>query len=725
MVKRSRMGSNSGAPAPQAPAAPRTPDVAYDLGIGGAAPKTEGRPRWEIAALILLVTLAIFSGALRADFIIFDDPQYVKSNAHVTPGLTLEGIGWFLHTPHGANWHPLTSVSHMADVQWFGLAPGGHHAVNVLLHGLGAALLFFALERMTRMPWRSAAAVLLWAVHPLRVESVAWISERKDVLSGAFFMLVLLAYGRWSRDPSARRMAWVALWFGLGLLAKSMLVTVPGVLLLLDSWPLGASTAGPGEPRVAASRSLGVRLREKWALVAMAVALALVTFLVQRSSGAVQDLDRLPLDVRAANAVVSTARYIGMTLWPVDLAPIYPLHRPIAPWSVVAAGALLLALTAFVLSQWRRRTYLAIGWLWYLGMLVPVIGLVQVGSQSHADRYTYLPTIGLIVAGVWAVADWAADSKARRTAAAVLLLGALGCLGAATVKQVGRWKDSRTLFAWTLSVTRDNAIAQRCQGEAMMEAGDPQAAEAFLQEAVRLDPGYAEAHEKLGVVFGQLGRLNDASAAFKRALELREDVETRHNLGHSLARLGRLDEAVMEFEKALRLDPDHVLTHSHLGAALLVRGDTDRAKTHLARSLALNPENLGARRQYAAALLALGQFAEGIGEYKKLLVGNPSDLDVLNSLAWLLATHPDAAYRDGAEAVRLAERARGLLQRPVATLEATAAAAYAEVGRFADAVSSGEQAVSLARAAGAAEEARKFAEQLAGYRAGKPYHIGN
>jgi len=710
------------------PEPPPPGETAAGGGQGQGAAAARAIPESAIRALILVVlaaaTCAAFAGVLRADWILFDDPEYVTTQSRVAGGLRLDNALWFLFHPHSANWHPLTSWSHMLDAQLFGLQPAGHHATSLFLHVLNAVLLALVLFRLTGAWWRSLAVAALFALHPLRVESVAWVSERKDVLSGLFFLLTLGAYGWWVERPGKSRYAVLMLALALGLMAKPMLVTLPFVLLLLDVWPLGR-LAGTGRSKAARARARPLRglISEKWPLFALAAGSALVTFAVQRRIGAVVSVELAPPAHRIANAVLSYWRYVGQTIWPEGLAVFYP-YRPDANWAGAIVGALGLALvTAACGFLMRRRPYLAVGWLWYVGVLVPVIGLIQVGGQSHADRYTYLPVIGLLIALVWSVGDLVARSRPGRIAAAAALVLVLAILSVATARQTALWKDTRTLFSSDLAITGSNPVAHQCLGCALLEDGKVEPAIAELNKALRLSPNYRDAHASLGRALDMAGRTEEAIPHFRTALALTDKAEVRHNLGTALDKLGRTDEAIREYEAALTLEPDRYHTLVLLANDLAARGRFAEAETHLRSALELNPVELEPHRLMAVILTVDGRAEEAIREYQEILRRKPDDLDALNNVAWMRATHAEASHRNGAEAVRLAERARAKSPTPEAVLYSTLAAAYAEAGRFPEAVSAGERAVELARAAHAAQDIERFAEQLRSYRAGKPFHF--
>ncbi len=668
-----------------------------------------------------LATAFTFSGVLHNGWVFLDDPHYVYENPHVNRGLTAEGLRWSLHGPHGGNWHPLTSLSHLLDVEFFGLEPRGHHAVSLALHVANALLVLIVLARLSGEWWRSAFVAALFALHPLRVESVAWVSERKDVLCAFFILLALGAHRLRQERPTRARGAAVLALSALALLSKPMAVTLPFVIVLLEVSPIAGRPARDG-----ASDPLGVAIRRAiarwWPLFVLSAASAVVTFLVQRSSGAVMSVEHVPLGHRVPNALLSYWRYIGQTLWPSGLTVFYPYPRAPRPALALIAGIGLALVTWAALRQ-RRRPHLPAGWLWFAGMLVPVIGLVQVGGQAHADRYTYLPTIGLLIVIVWGAAELAERLPAGRPVLVGAAFAVLAALSVATARQVGLWKDTRTLFTHALAVTRDNSVAHLNMGDVLLREGNVEAAIPHFREAVRLAPRLAEPYNKLGAALGARGQNEEAIDLFRRALELGETAELRHNLGFALGRLARTEEAIPEYMAALRLDPDHVLSLVHLGEAFRAEGKISESEGLLRRAVETAPADPEARRSLAVTLILSGDVEEAIEHYAAILRAEPADLDALVNIAWIRATHVEEAARDAAVAVEMAERARAAAPEPVAVIEATAAAAYAEAGRFADAVAAGERAVALARGAGEQDAAARYVEQLEEYRRGRPFHF--
>jgi hypothetical protein len=487
---------------------------------GDAPPRRAPRrppERFVLALLLSVATLAVFARVIGFEFVNYDDPLYVSANLHVQEGLTLEGVRWAFTTFNAANWHPLTWISLMLDASIGGPDPRLFNLTNLILHLANTLLLFFFLERITGRPRRSAVAAALFAIHPLHVESVAWVAERKDVLSTLFLLLTLLAYAGWVKRPGPVRRFAVVLLFALGLLAKPMLVTLPVLLLLLDAWPLRRK-----EPW----RRL---VLEKAPLGAMSIATGVVTFVAQRHSGTMGSLAGYPLGVRIANAIVATATYLGQAIWPTRLAVFYPHPGASLAASMVAGSAVVLAaLTFWTIRVRRSRPYLLFGWAWYLVTLAPVVGIVQVGWQARADRYTYLPLIGIFLGVVWALADRFADRPALLSslAGAVLVM-----LGIGAFVQAGWWRDSETLFRHALAVTDDNAVAHNNLGTALLRRRLLSEAEGHFAEAVHINPLYAEAHSNLGVALGRQGKIGEAILEFERALELQPDYpDARRNL---------------------------------------------------------------------------------------------------------------------------------------------------------------------------------------------------
>jgi len=637
-----------------------------------------------IALLLAAATLAAYAPVLGHDFISYDDPDYVTANPQVQGGLGAGGVLWAFSTWRTGNWHPLTWLSHMLDVSLFGMSPAGHHATSLALHAANTLLLFFFLLRATGSRPRSALTAGLFALHPLHVESVAWISERKDVLSAAFGLGALLAWtfhaqaGEEDRPaPGARRgagpgarpgapyAAALAL-FGLGLLAKPMLVTLPFVLLLLDVWPFRRAGADGGQlPRARA-------LLEKTPFFALAAASSAVTFLAQRSEGAVSPLSRWSFGIRVANALTAYVRYLALTVRPSSLSIFYPMPRTV-PLAAAAASALfLIAACALALYLARRRAYVTTGWFWYLGMLLPVIGLVKIGGQSMADRYTYLPLIGIFLIVSWGLGDLL--GRGRRAGVLFAGIAFLLCLalGAATRAQLAYWKDSETLYNRALAVTQNNTLAHYNLGCLEADRGHEEAAAAHFAEAVRIDPGDgmaranlgvswlrrghpdealrelseavrldprdAVAHASLGTVLIAMGRFEEALAQEQEAVRLAPELAQAHlNLGVVHARMGRADDAIREYAEAVRLGPDSADARGNLGAALANRGRAPEALPQLAEAVRLRPGSPDLRANLGNVLLMLGRPREAAEQYREALRLAPGRPDVEKNLARALA----------------------------------------------------------------------------------------
>jgi tetratricopeptide (TPR) repeat protein len=556
------------------------------------------RVLWICLGLIA-VNLVVYSQVWRYEFLAWDDPYYVTENPNVTEGLTWRGVWWALRAQYEGNWFPLTRLSHMLDVQLYGLHAGAHHLTSLLLHIANTLLLFGVLRRMTGAAGRSAFVAALFAVHPLHVESVAWVAERKDVLSTLFWMLTLWAYvsyvSQFRSKSWFKRYTLVLLLFSMGLMAKPMLVTLPFLLLLLDFWPLGRVTFRADGPHSAVAqggersrttgtsggaaapglRSVGLDLvLEKVPLLGLAAASSILTFAVQQKAGSTR-LDVYPLDLRAANAAVSYVAYIGKMLWPSRLAAFYPFPRSIPEWYLIGSLLVLIGVSVVAIRAARRRPYLLVGWLWYLGTLVPVIGLVQVGDQAMADRYTYIPLIGLFIMAAWGIPDllakWPYRSIALPAAAALLIL----VLTVIARTQAQHWRNGVALWEHGLEVTTENYLAHNNLGVALANEGRVSEAVAHYTEALRLNPAwgsgadpsaqaprvnsyFAHAYNGLGKALADKGKISEAIAHYTEALRLNPYLaEAHNNLGFALANQGRVDDAMAQYSEALRLRPNY------------------------------------------------------------------------------------------------------------------------------------------------------------------------
>lgn len=637
-----------------------------------ASTQSSWRTQLGIIAFLTALTWAVFGQTAAHQFINYDDPLYVYDNAHVRAGLTWNGIGWAFTHVHSQNWHPLTTMSHMLDCQLFGLNAGVHHLVNVFWHSAAAALLFVLLTRMTGGPsrnggiWPSALVAAIFAIHPLRVESVAWIAERKDVLSGTFFMLTLLSYFYWTRKPTAWRYLLVAILFAGGLMSKPMLVTTPVVLLLLDYWPLERMRSAKGETRRDRTDNRTTRPRdheksrgllvgglvlEKIPLFALSAGSIVATFWAQNF--ALGSTQFLPLSWRITNAIFSYFEYVRQMFWPVNLIPFYvhPENR-LEIWRLAISITVLIAITFIAFLRRRQNPYLIVGWLWYLVTLVPVIGLVQVGLQGHADRYTYLPEIGLIIALVWWVWDLLNSFAAKKiifVSAGLLVIASLSILSA---RQVTYWRDTETLWRHTLAVTPDSDVALTGLG---------------------------------GILFAR----------------------------------GEIDESIDNYEHALRLRDGNVAAHFGLARALAAKQKTDAAIFHLRRTLEIQPDYIAASNDLGVLLASKGEITDAIAAWRQTLSFDADNADAANNIAWVRSTASDPGLRDGKEALDLARRAiRNGGENPVVLR--TLAAAQAENGQFDQAIATCERGEQLAQKNGDSVMAESLRRCRQSFQSGEP-----
>jgi len=621
---------------------------------------------WLLAAGLGMVTIALYWPITGHNFLDYDDDLYVTMNVHVQKGLAWESIKWAFCNQVCANWHPVTMLSHMLDCQLYGLRPWGHHWTSLLLHAFNTALVFLLLWRLTGARWRSACVAALFGWHPLHVESVAWVAERKDVLSTCLELLALLAYAKYvergagrtegrhptsniehptsigGQEPASDLRPPISVLhplsplpsslfyflslscFALGLLSKSMLVTLPFVLLLLDYWPLRRFAIS--NPRSPLLRRLVV---EKLPFFALSAAFSVVTFVIQQRTGAMKTLDLVPLDIRCENALISYCRYLFKLFWPVDLAIFYPYPRYLPPGWVLLAGLFLSGLTVLFWRQRRRYPFCLVGWLWFVGTLVPVIGLVQVGIQAMADRYTYVPSLGLLLLVVWGAHElfqnWRHQVLGLSLAAATAIL----LCAATTRQQLGYWRNSETLFRHALAVTADNEVS----------------------------------HNNLGIAFFNENQTNAAIGEFQAALRLKPDSpEAHNNLGNALIKQGDTDAAITQYREAIRLKPDLAEAYNNLGTSLILKGQTNEASRQFQEASRRNPDYVDARYNFAVLLATQGQTNEAIRQFQDLLRLSPGDTNAGYNLANMLVRsgHPDLAVSELQAALRLAPGDAGM-----------------------------------------------------------------
>ncbi len=706
-----------------------------------------GQPAF-ICLWLALVTLLVYVPVFQAQFIGFDDDEYVFANPHVLGGITLANLRWAFVTNHAANWHPVTWISLMLNSQYFGSSAGAFHAVNLLLHVANTLLLFLWLHGATGAKWRGALVAALFALHPLHVESVAWISERKDVLSTLFWMLALVTYTDYAKTGRISRYFFALLLFGIGLMAKPMLVSLPFVLLLLDYWPLG---------RFAERRTFGL-LIEKLPFLAFSIASSVVTVFAQHGVHAIAPLDLAPIFVRAQNAPIACIAYIGKLFWPSGLAVFYPYDRhPSLLLAFLSLAALVIVSAVAILIR-RHKPYVFTGWFWFLITLVPVIGIVQVGLQSMADRYTYIPLIGLFIILAWG--GWDSLNRLRIPPFAQALGASIAlvlCAGL-TRAQLRYWHDSIALFQHALNVTADHGAAEANLGYALAEQGQDdkaiahykavlkshprgdatvwnnlggslaatgkleEAIDAF-QNALKLDPSMGDAHENLALALARKGRQQESLIHLGDAARLEPENARVHNIyAVMLGAAGRTDEAMQEFQRALRLAPDSAATHANLANLLAKQHARDEAIAQYSEALRLNPAFVEAHYNIASLLREEGRTEDAIAHYMAALQIKADYVPAMVSLAWIYATTSGkAAGQHAGEAVRLAEQACRISGCKDSGLLDTLAAAYANAGRFQEAVKTGEEAFSIAKAAGENDFADSIRARIALYKKESPF----
>jgi|ERR1051326_5892055 tetratricopeptide (TPR) repeat protein len=752
-----------------------------------------------VSLLLAGLTILCYWPVTTHKFICLDDQHYLFESPYVKSGLTWQGIVWAFRTGYFSNWHPLTWISFMLDSQLFGLNPRGFLLTNLLLHAANTLLLFLSLKTMTGKLWPSALIAGLFAWHPLHVESVAWVSERKDVLSTLFFLLTLLAYTRYatlsnqtnsgSQEASPRPLRYhflALLFFVLGLMSKPMVVTLPFVLLLMDYWPFRRFELFDIQSLRANLPSL---LREKLVFFVLAFGASVITFLVQKAGGAVSSIEGFSISRRLANALMAYGSYVSKTLWPVKLSAVYPMPLELSYGPVVVAAVLLLWFSVLLFKAAKSYPFLIVGWLWFLGTLLPVIGVVQVGAQAMADRYTYIPTIGLFILLAWgleAVSRSRVSARILLSAASVAALA--GCLVCTRV-ELGFWRDSETLFRRAVQVVPNNYLGYDNLGKALEDSGRTDEAISCWKEAVKLVPGHAEAQYNLGTILLEQGQAQEAVSHLQAAVKAAPgDVNSRVNLGNAYLKLERLPEATVQyaeaatlkpeaaiyrrvlgsvllrqsrwsdaetvltsardldpanaevnrnlgvalinqgrgveavnfFKEAVRLQPDDSEMRFNLGLALLDQNQPVQAEEQLAECVRLKPQETKGHYRLAVALARQHKAKEAIAQYREALRLTPEFPDALNELARLLACSPESELRDGTEAVKLAEKACAMTNSQQPDMLTTLAAAYAEAGRFPDAIATAEKARSLAASNGQNAAAAKAGKLLELCQSGRP-----
>jgi protein O-mannosyl-transferase len=669
---------------------------------------TEQRKTFLLGLMLVVITLALYWPATTQGFMLLDDGLYVAENPHVAGGLSLAGLKWAFTSAYASNWHPLTWISHMLDCSMFGLYPGGHHLINILFHAANTLLLFLALKKLTQSPWPSFLVAALFGWHPLHVESVAWIAERKDVLSTFFALLTLLAYACYASRSKVKEQgtkiyyALALVCFALGLLAKPMVVTLPFVMLLLDYWPLkriaecgtrsaelkidNARPVEAGTPNKSNIRNLQSVFIEKVPFFALALAACAATLIAQHHGGAVRTISDVPLRLRILNALTAYAHYAVKAFWPAHLSIYYllPTEVPAAP--AICAGLAMLAVT-FLTVRWRARwPWFLVGWLWFVGTLIPVIGLVQVGSQAMADRYTYMPLIGLFIIVSWSLERGIGLVPAKRNVIATLIaVWLVLCLGLTKI-QLGFWRDNVALFQHAVEVSPDNYFAHYELGVALADAGNNDAAINHQRTALRLNPFFEPAHYQIGVELAAAGKLDDAAFHFTEALKRDPTSQELHNnLGVIFAQQNKLDAAIEQFKQTMLINPAYPKPYLNCALAQERLGQAGAAFTNFARACELDPHSPGAMIHFA----------------------------------YFLATCPDAHWRNPGAALKLAETANDLTGHRIPSQLSTLAFADAVSGNYTNAIANAELALTKAREQHLADLTKKLESDLVVYRLGK------
>ncbi len=624
-----------------------------------------------ICLCLTVLVIGLYQPVRNYDFIGFDDRPYVSQNKHVLAGLTRDGCKWAFTSFHEANWHPLTWLSLMVDGELYGGHAGGYHWTNVMFHLANTLLLFLVLRGMTGARWRSGFVAALFAVHPLHVESVAWVAERKDVLSGFFWFLTLGAYVRYVASPSPVRYFLVVVSFVLGLLSKPMVVTLPLVLLLLDYWPLRRFASGGGTSGLGGDRFDGLKrvwssflpsrftegrlfmetrwpwlVLEKLPLLFLSALSSAVTIYAQSQYRVVASLDALPLGIRVENALLSYFLYIKKMFWPVDLAVFYPhsVASPLTSLQVVLLVIFMLMVSILALRFAKARPYLPVGWFWYLGVLVPAIGLVQVGAQAMADRYAYLPLIGLYVVMVWGCGDLLRDSRRRNFLALLLVAVTITPLALVTQRQLRYWLNGVTMFSHTIAVTKNNYVAENNLGLSLLEQGRFLEAVGHFEAALRIRPDFAVAYHNLGVALQALGRHEEAARAYRQEIQINGGTgEAYYRLGISLSREGKLSEAVAVFRKAIEHWPDAPGGYAELGTVLTALGRFEEAKKAYEQALRLQDDHAGIHNNYAMLLMRMGEREEAVKHFREALRLQPRYANAHYQLSVILREKGDAA----------------------------------------------------------------------------------
>ncbi len=579
---------------------------------------TNKKINFYIYIILAAVTFAVYLRVISNGFVNYDDNKYITENPYTQSGLNLNSIKWAFEGKLDY-WNPLTLLSHTLDCQLFGLNPAGHHMVNLLFHIINVLLLFGTLRMMTGAVWQSAFVAVIFAIHPLNVESVAWISERKNVLSTMFWLLTICSYWKYSKALNIKWYLLTLLFFVMGLMSKPMVVTLPFILLLLDYWPIQRLKS------LSEWKTEGKLLVEKIPFFVLSAILCVITFLRQKAVGTVATIDEVPFSIRLTNAVVSYGKYITKEIWPTKLAVLYPLLNEIVIWEIIVSAAGLVAISIFIIKYGRKSKYLLVGWLWYLGTLVPMIGIIQVGKQAMADRYVYVPMIGLFIIIGWGICELTEQWVHRKIILKISAGGVIGALSILTFIQVGYWKNSITLFEHTLAAAaRDSHLIHYYLGAAYIDNGEYEKAKSELDNAIRIKPDYADAYNSLGIYYYKVGHYEEAIAACNQAIRMNpNDGEAYNNLGIDYYKLGRYEEAEKAYKQAISINPDFAEAYNNLGSLYGTEGYYEKLIEACKAAIKIKPNYAEAYYNLCIGYDRLGRYQESIEACKQMIQIKP------------------------------------------------------------------------------------------------------
>ena len=691
------------------------------------------RPDILVCLFLVIAIFVVYWQVRNHTLVNFDDGSYILNNPHIRAGLNFKGIAWAFSFPGYDYWHPMTWLSHMLECHFYGLKFGMHHQVSLILHILNSILLFLVFRKMTGAIWRSAFVAAMFALHPMNVESVAWLAERKNVLSTFFWLLTMLTYIHYSKRPSVFRYLPILFVYTLDLMSKPMVATLPFALLLLDYWPLcrinlahsgsnNQKTPKSNNTEFQRSSTFHLALEKIPLLILSAISIFLSSLAVQRL-GTVISTATVPMSLRIKNALVSYISYIVKMIWPHNLAVYYPFPQTLPLWQVTGAGLLLICISFLVFRAARSKPYLAVGWLWYIGTLVPAIGLVQAGLwPAIADRFTYVPFIGLFIIIAWGVPELVVQWHYREIKLAILAAALFAIFATTTYLQVGYWRNSITLFENAVDVTKNNYVAHHKLGEALAVQGEIDKAIRHYSEALRIKPDFIAPHLNLGVTLREAGKLNEAADHFSAVLCLKSDsAEAQYELGITLEKKGNIDGAEKHYIKALRIMPDYAKAHNNL-AIIMARQKKDKeAIFHFHEAIRIDSDYTDANFNLGIIYANQRNIEKAILYYKKALYLDPNMAQALYNLSWILISCEDERFRNGEEAVKLAERLCKITQNKQPLALDALAAAYAETGKFDEAVTVAEKALELALKQGSKELVLALKKRLRLYQNGCPY----